>query len=55
MRILRTLKARAFLDLLVFCGPSPPDCMRVVSGIVRGALDVSLSSHESSLRGPSDC
>jgi hypothetical protein len=42
----RTLKARAFLDLLVFCGPSPPDYMRVVSGTGRGALAMFFASHE---------
>jgi hypothetical protein len=35
--ILRILiRARAFLDLLAFCKPSPPDCLRVISGAGRG-------------------
>jgi hypothetical protein len=36
--ILRTLKASVFLNLLAFCGPSPPDYMHVVSGTGRGTL-----------------
>jgi hypothetical protein len=34
--ISRILRARAYLDLLSFCRPSPPEYMRVVSGTGRG-------------------
>jgi hypothetical protein len=34
--ISRIFLARAYLDLLVFCRPSPPDYMRVTSGRVAG-------------------
>jgi hypothetical protein len=34
--ISRILRARAYLDLLAFCTPSPPDYMRVISGTGRG-------------------
>jgi hypothetical protein len=34
----RILRARAYLDLLAFYGPSPPDYMRAISGTGRGAL-----------------
>jgi hypothetical protein len=34
----RILRARAYLDLLTFCRPSPPDYMRVILGTGRGAL-----------------
>jgi hypothetical protein len=53
--ISRTLKARDFLDILDFCGPSPPDCMHVVSGTARGALAIFFASHESSFRVSFDC
>jgi hypothetical protein len=36
--ISRILRARGCLDLLAFCRPSLPDCMRVISGTGRGAL-----------------
>jgi hypothetical protein len=49
-----TLKARAFLDRLAFCGPSPLDYMRVVSGTGRGVLAMISVLHESSFRVPSD-
>jgi hypothetical protein len=32
----RTLRARAYLDLLAFCIPSPPDHMRVTKSSVMG-------------------
>jgi hypothetical protein len=53
--ISRILKARAFLDLLAFCGPSPHGHMRVVSGNGREALATFFASHASSFRVPSDC
>jgi hypothetical protein len=40
--ISRTIKARAFLDVLIVCGPSP-DYMRVISGTGRGALAIYFS------------
>jgi hypothetical protein len=48
------LCARAYLDLLAFCRPSPPDHMRVISGTGRGALALFFASHESSFKVPSD-
>jgi hypothetical protein len=36
--ISRILRPRAYLDLLAFCKPSPPDCMRAILGTGRGAL-----------------
>jgi hypothetical protein len=53
--ISRILCARAYLDLLAFCEPSPPDYMRVISGTGRGALALFFASHESSFKVPSDC
>jgi hypothetical protein len=53
--ISRILRASAYLDLLAFCKPSPPDYMRVISGTGRGALTLFLASHESSFKVPSDC
>jgi hypothetical protein len=53
--ISRTFRARDFLDLLVFCRPSPPDYMRVILGTGRGALAIFLASHEFSFKVPSDC
>jgi hypothetical protein len=49
------LRAWAYLDLLAFCRPSPPDCMRVTSGASRGALALFSFAHESSFKMPSDC
>jgi hypothetical protein len=40
--ITRTLKARAFLDLLAFFGPSSPDYARFVSGTNFGAVAIFL-------------
>jgi hypothetical protein len=48
------LRARAYLDLLVFCNSAPPDYMRVISGTGRGALALFCASHESSFNVPSD-
>jgi hypothetical protein len=52
---LRILRARAYLDLLAFCRPSPPDYMRVISGTGREALAIFSVSHESSFKVPFDC
>jgi hypothetical protein len=54
-RISRILRARAYLDLLAFCRPSPPDYMRVISGTGRGALGLFFASHESTFKVPSNC
>jgi hypothetical protein len=54
-RIARILRARAYLDLLTFCRPSPSDYMRVISGTGHGALALFFASHESSFKVPSDC
>jgi hypothetical protein len=43
--ISRILRARAYLDLLAFCRPSPPDYMRVFTGTGRGALGLFFASH----------
>jgi hypothetical protein len=53
--ISRILRGRAYLDLLAFYRPSPPDYMRVISGTGRGALALFFASHESSFKVPSDC
>jgi hypothetical protein len=53
--ISRILRARAYLDLLAFCKPSPPDNMRVILGTGRGALALFFASHESIFKEPSDC
>jgi hypothetical protein len=53
--ISRGLRARAYLDLLAFCRPSPPDYMRMISGTCRGALAFVFASHESIFKVPSDC
>jgi hypothetical protein len=53
--ISRILRARAYLDFLAFCRPSPPDYMRVISGTGRGAFAVFFASHESNFKVPSDC
>jgi hypothetical protein len=53
--ISRILRARAYLDLLAFCRPFPPDYMRVISGTGRGALTLLFARHESSFKVPSDC
>jgi hypothetical protein len=53
--ISRILRARAYLDLLAFCRPSPPDYMSVISGTGRGASAHFLASYESSFKVPSDC
>jgi hypothetical protein len=52
--ISRSLRARAYLDLLAFCIPSPPDYMRVISGTGRGALALFFPSHESDFKVPFD-
>jgi hypothetical protein len=52
--ISRILCARAYLDLLAFGEPPPPDCMRVISGTGRGALALFFASHESIFKVPSD-
>jgi hypothetical protein len=49
------LHARAYLGLLAFFRPSPPDYMRVISGTGRGALGLFFASHESSFKVPPDC
>jgi hypothetical protein len=54
----RIIRARAYLDLLAFCRPSPPDYVRVISGTGRGGggdLALFFASHESSFKVPSDC
>jgi hypothetical protein len=43
--ISRILRPRAYLDLLPFCRPSPPDYMRVISGTGRGVLAIFFASH----------
>jgi hypothetical protein len=53
--ISRILRAMAYLNLLAFCRPSPPDSMRVILGTGRGALALFFASHESSFKVPSDC
>jgi hypothetical protein len=55
--ISRILRARAYLDLLAFCRPSPPDYMRVIlgTGTGRWALALFFASHESNFKVPSDC
>jgi hypothetical protein len=53
--ISRILRARAYLDLLALCRPSPPDYMRVISGTGRGAMALFFASHESIFKVPSDC
>jgi hypothetical protein len=53
--ISRIVCARAFLDLLAFCRPSPPDYMRAILGTGRGAWALSLTSHEPRFKAPSDC
>jgi hypothetical protein len=53
--ISRILCARAYLDLLAFCTPSPQNYMRVISGTGQGALTLSFASHESNFKVPSDC
>jgi hypothetical protein len=49
------LRARAYLDLLAFCIPSPPDYMRVISDTGRGALAIFFASHESIFKVSIDC
>jgi hypothetical protein len=51
----RILRARAYLDFLAFCRPSPPDYMRVISGTGRGTLALFFASHESIFKVPSNC
>jgi hypothetical protein len=51
----RILCAHAYLDLLAFCIPFPPDYIRVISGTGRGALAIFFASHQSSFKVPSDC
>jgi hypothetical protein len=53
--ISRILRSRAYLELLAFCRPSPPDYMKVISGTGCGALAIFFASHESSVKVPSDC
>jgi hypothetical protein len=53
--ISRILRAKAYLDLLAFCQDSPPDYMRVISGMGCGALALVFASHESNFKVPSDC
>jgi hypothetical protein len=53
--ISRIVRARVYLDLLVFCNSSPPDYMRVISGTGRGGLALFCASRESSFNVPSDC
>jgi hypothetical protein len=52
--ISRILRARAYLDLLAFWRPSPPDYRRVISGTGRGAFALFFASHESSFKVPCD-
>jgi hypothetical protein len=52
--ISRIRRARAYLDILAFCRPSPPDYMRVISGTGRGALPLIFASHESNFKVPFD-
>jgi hypothetical protein len=44
--ISRVLIARAYLDLLAFCRPSPFDNMRLISGTGRGALALFSAFHK---------
>jgi hypothetical protein len=53
--ISRILRARAYVDLLAFCRPSPPDYMRVISGTGRGALALFFASYVSNFKVPFDC
>jgi hypothetical protein len=53
--ISRNIKARAFLNLLAICDPSPTDYMRVVSGTGSEALAMFFASHKSSFHVPSHC
>jgi hypothetical protein len=48
------LRARAYLYIVAFCRPSPPDYMRVISDTGRGALALFFASHESRFKVPSD-
>jgi hypothetical protein len=52
--ISRIVKARVFLDLLAFCGPSPLNYLSIVLGTDHGALAMVFASHESSFRGSSN-
>jgi hypothetical protein len=52
--ISRILRARAYLNLLAFWRPSPPDYGRVISGTGRGAFALFFASHESSFKVASD-
>jgi hypothetical protein len=45
--ISRILRIHAYLDLLAFCRPSPPDYMRVISVTGRGVSALFFASHES--------
>jgi hypothetical protein len=49
------LRARAYLDLLAFCKPSPPDYVWANSGTSRGSLALFFASYESTFKVPSDC
>jgi hypothetical protein len=53
--ISRILRAHAYLDLLAFSIPSPPDYVRVISCAGRGALALFFASHEPIFKLPSDC
>jgi hypothetical protein len=53
--ISRIFRARAYIDLLAFCRPSPPDYMRVISGTGSRALALFFASHESSFKVPCNC
>jgi hypothetical protein len=51
----RILRARAYLDMLAFCRPSPPYYMRVIWGTGRRDWALFFASHESGFKVPSDC
>jgi hypothetical protein len=53
--ISRILRAWAYLDLVAFCRPSPPNYMKVIMGTGRGAMTLFFASHESSSKVSSDC
>jgi hypothetical protein len=53
--ISRILRARAYLDLLAFCRPSPTEYIKVTSGTGRGALALIFASHEFNFMVPLGC
>jgi hypothetical protein len=51
----RILCARAYVDLLALCRPTPPDYMRAILGTGRGALALFFALRNSSFKVPSAC